>query len=57
MLGRFEAVSYRIETLRNLHLHYYLSLGGGEVGLLLYDCIRMGTFSGFAGAAQERMGH
>jgi radical SAM superfamily enzyme YgiQ (UPF0313 family) len=55
MLGRFDAVSYRIETLRNLHLHYYLSLGGGEVGLLLLDCVQKGSFRNFREAAEDRM--
>jgi radical SAM superfamily enzyme YgiQ (UPF0313 family) len=56
LLGRFDAVSYRFETLRNLQLHYYLSMGGSDVGLLLLHCVRMGTFRGFAEAAEEKMG-
>jgi radical SAM superfamily enzyme YgiQ (UPF0313 family) len=56
MLGRFDALSYRIESLRNLHLHYYLSLGSAEISLLLLHCVRTGTFRGFKELAEERMG-
>lgn len=52
-----ERVRYRIESLKQLHLHYYLSVGDERVGSLLGCCVEKGSFRGFSEAARETAGY
>jgi radical SAM superfamily enzyme YgiQ (UPF0313 family) len=53
MFRGIEGMGYRFESLKTLHLHYYLSVGNEQIGNLLGSCISRGTFRGFREAAKS----
>jgi radical SAM superfamily enzyme YgiQ (UPF0313 family) len=56
-LGAIERVRCRFESLKQLHLHYYLSVGNEQVGNLLGHCVKKGNCRNFVEAASSIMGH
>jgi len=56
-LGAIERVRCRFESLKQLHLHYYLSVGNEQVGALLGSCVKKGSYRNFAEAAARIMGN
>jgi radical SAM superfamily enzyme YgiQ (UPF0313 family) len=55
-LGRRSEVILRFESLRKLHLQYYLSIGDQRIGKLLCQYLSTGTMKGFSGAASKIVG-
>jgi radical SAM superfamily enzyme YgiQ (UPF0313 family) len=49
-------VRYRLESLKTLYLHYYLSIGDERVGNLLGSCTERRNFRGFRETAKNLLG-